>query len=409
MQNELGPAGYRVGREPAGRGMPGLRAVADASWRLLVVAGVVALVGYLAVQLQVVVIPVVLAVLLAALLAPAVRLIARPRWMPRAAATVLVILGGLAVLGLILYGVAATFIAGLPELQQQLGRSLTQLRDQLAGSPFHVSAAQLDGFGNGLLQTVQQHRAELTAGALGVAGTVGELVTGALLTLFTLIFFLYDGGRIWRFLLNGVPRAARGRVDVAGRRAFASLVAYTRAVALVAVSDAVVVGLGLWVIRVPLVIPLAALVFLAAFVPTVGAIVSGAVAVLVALVAGGFVPALLVVALLVVVGQLEGHVLQPLLLGRAVRLHPLAVVLPVAAGLVVAGVIGALLAVPLVTALDSGTRALSETPAADPDDVDPLDPASARAGGRGKNGADRGPRRLHRASPRRSPASAGSG
>jgi predicted PurR-regulated permease PerM len=193
-----------------------------------------------------------------------------------------------------------------------------------------------------------------------------------------LIFFLYDGARIWEFAVRGVPRQARNRVNVAGRRAFAALVSYTRAVTVVAATDALVVGLGLWLIGVPLVVPLTVLVFFGAFIPTVGAIVTGAIAVLIALVAKGFLAAVLVLVVLIVVGELEGHVLQPLLLGRAVRLHPLAVVLPVATGFVLTGVIGALLAVPLVAVLDAGIRSLYQANVPDPYTIDPLNPSSAR-------------------------------
>src|SRR5438105_3260327 len=176
-----------------------------------------------------------------------------------------------------------------------------------------------------------------------------------------------------------VPRALATAVAVvAGRRAFAALVSYTRAVTLVAATDALVVGLGLWVIGVPLVVPLAVLVFFGAFIPFVGAIVTGVIAVLVALVAKGLLAAVWVVLVLILVGELEGHVLQPLLLGRAVRLHPLAVVLPVATGFLLIGVIGALLAVPVVAVVDAGIRSLYQPNPVNPDTVDPLNPRSAR-------------------------------
>ena len=147
--------------------------------------------------------------------------------------------------------------------------------------------------------------------------------------LFVLIFLIHDGARIWRFVLGAVPQHVRRRADVAGRRAFASLVGYTRATVVVAAVDAVTAAVGLWVIGVPLVVPLATLIFFGAFVPTIGAVVTGIVAVLVALASGGWVDALLVIGLLLIVQNVEGYILQPLLLGRSVRLHPLAVVLPI--------------------------------------------------------------------------------
>ena len=181
-----------------------------------------------------------------------------------------------------------------------------------------------------------------------------------MLALFTLIFFLHDGRQVWSFLLLLVPRHVRPRVDVAGVRGFASLVGYVRATALVAVADAIGIWIGLTVIGVPLSLPLAALVFLGGFVPIVGAVASGAVAVLVALVTNGPVDALLVLAVVLAVQQIEGNVLQPMLLGRAVRIHALAVVLAISAGVVLAGIVGALLAVPMVAVLNSAIRSLVE-------------------------------------------------
>jgi predicted PurR-regulated permease PerM len=157
---------------------------------------------------------------------------------------------------------------------------------------------------------------------------------------------------------RGVPERVRARVDVAGRRGFAALVNYVRATAVVALVDAVGIGIGLAIIGVPLVIPLSALVFLTAFVPIIGAILAGAVAVLVALVANGFIAALVVLAVVIGVNQLEAHVLQPVLLGRAVRLHPLAVVFAIAIGLITAGIAGALLAVPLLAVLNASIKSL---------------------------------------------------
>jgi predicted PurR-regulated permease PerM len=215
---------------------------------------------------------------------------------------------------------------------------------------------------------------------LSTAATVGEVFAGIALALFALIFFLYDGPRIWRFLLRLAPRARRERVDAAGLRAFASLVGYVRATVLVAFVDAIGIGLGLFVVGVPLAVPLAALVFLGAFLPIVGAVLTGGIAVLIALVANGPVPALVVLGVVLGVMQLESHVLQPLLLGRAVSLHPLAVVLAVAAGVVISGITGALLAVPLLAVLNTAVRSFSAPTEQRPATIDPVDPRHAVAG-----------------------------
>jgi putative heme transporter len=167
-------------------------------------------------------------------------------------------------------------------------------------------------------------------------------------------------------------------VDVAGRSGFASLVSYVRATVVVAFLDAACIGIGIFIIGVPLALPLAALIFIGAFVPIIGAVITGAVAVLIALVTKGFVAAVIVLAILVGVMQLEGHVLQPFLLGRVVRLHPLAVVLVIAVGVEVAGIIGALLAVPILAVVKSAIGSLLRDPHLEPARVNALRPASAR-------------------------------
>lgn len=364
--------------------VPGpLRVGSEVSARFLVIVAAVAVVIFLVITLRVLVIPVAIALLLAALLAPAVQAVMRLR-IPRGPATAVVLVGGLAALGAMLSFVVTAFVTGLPELQAQLTRSFNEtIKPLLAGPPLNIPDDQLTNLPAVLSQAAADNQDALTSGALTTAVTVGELVAGLVLALFVLIFFLYDGAGMWRFGLRMVPRVRRDRVDVAGRRGFASLVGYTRATVLVAVVDAVAIGIGLWIVGVPLVIPLAALVFLGAFVPTVGAVLSGGIAILIALVANGPIPALIVLAIVIGVQQLEGHVLQPLLLGRAVSLHPLAVVLAVAAGLVVAGIVGALLFVPLVAVLNAAIRSLTADTEQDPDAVNPTDPQQASVPGPG--------------------------
>ncbi len=369
-------AGSRRWRVPYG-----LDVAAGLAWRLLLITAAASVVIYLAATFSVVLIPVVLALIAASLLAPEAHLMSRRvRWLPHAMATAIVVVGGLAVVGGVFTGVVFAFISGLPELTSQLTNSLSEIQDWVRTGPLGLDNEQFTAIGNQLLTSVRQSQTTIATSALGAVSTVGELFTEGLLTLFTLIFLIHDGAAIWRFLLRGVPRRVRGRTDLAGRRAFASLVGYTRAIVVVAFIDAVTAGLGLWLIGVPLAVPLAALIFFGAFVPTVGAVVSGAVAALVALVTGGVTDMLLVILLLLGVQNLEGYILQPLFLGKSIKLHPLAVVLPIACGLVVAGIPGALLAVPLVTVLDAGLRSLTRPSDAevDPTSVNPLDPRSAR-------------------------------
>jgi putative heme transporter len=351
------------------------------AWRLLLLGAAVLVVIYVLGLLGAVVVPVVLALIAASLLAPSAHALSRFRWLPHAVATAIVIVGGVAIVGGVFYGVGLAFVSGLPELSSQLLASVAGIQQWLRTGPLQLNNEQFTEVGNQLFAYLESSQATLAQSALGAVSTVGEVLTELLLALFTLIFFVYNGGQVWRFVLQAVPRQARDRTDIAGRRAFASLVGYTRATILVAAADAITAGVGLWLLGIPLPVPLAALIFFGAFVPTLGAVVSGVVAVLVGLVSGGITDALLVVLLLVLVQNLEGYILQPLLLGRSIKLHPLAVVLPIACGLVLAGIAGALLAVPLVTVVDAGVRSLtrpSDGHGLDPETVDALDPRSAR-------------------------------
>lgn len=342
-----------------------LRVAAAVSWRLLAVTGMVVVLAYVVHALRVVVIPVAVALLFTALLGPVVDWLTEHR-VPRGVATLVVLVTGLALIGALLVFVIQAFVSGLPELETQIVNSFQQIRVWLQHPPFGLPPVNLQNPLDSLSRSLASNRNAITSGALSTAVTLGQYLTGAALALFTLIYFLYGGRSMWRFLLGVVPRRARARVDVAGRRGFASLVGFIRATVLVAVLDAIGIGTGLLLVGAPLVVPLAALTFLAAFIPVIGAVVSGVVAVLVVLVAKGLVPALIVLGVVIGVQQLEGNVMQPLLMGRAVELNGVAVVLAVAVGSVLAGIAGALLSVPLLAVLNAGIRALiSGDPEAD--------------------------------------------
>ncbi|MGH3897187.1 MAG: AI-2E family transporter, partial [Pseudonocardiaceae bacterium] len=332
-----------------------LRVAAAVSWRVLAVLGMVIVVGYVLAALWVVVIPVAVALLLTALLGPVVDWLTRHR-IPRGLATLVVLIAGLSLIGGLLGFVIQAFVAGLPALRVQITNSVGAIREWLRDPPFGLPPMSLQSVLDSLSRSVTDNHSAVTSGALSTAFTVGQYLAGAALALFTLIYFLYGGRSMWCFLIRGVPRSARERVDVAGQRGFASLVGFIRATVLVAVVDAVGIGIGLFAVGAPLVLPLAALTFLAAFVPVIGAVISGVVAVLVVLVTNGPVPALIVLGVVIGVQQVEGNVLQPLLLGRAVKLNGVAVVLAVAVGSVVAGIAGAVLAVPLLAMLNAGIR-----------------------------------------------------
>lgn len=268
------------------------------------------------------------------------------------------LLGGIAVVGGILTFVVTQFIQGAPDLVEQMTRSIDGVRNWLIDGPLHLSKEQIDSAGNTAIEALQRNQEKVTTGALSTAGTLTELLTGAVLTLFTLIFLLQGGRNIFAFVTKAFPEDVRERVRDAGRAGFHSLIGYVRATFLVALVDAIGIGTGLAIMGIPLALPLASLVFLGAFVPLVGAVIAGFLAVVVALLAKGLVYALITLGLIIAVQQLEGHVLQPLVMGRAVSIHPLAVVLAIAGGGVLAGIVGALLAVPAVAFLNSATRVL---------------------------------------------------
>jgi predicted PurR-regulated permease PerM len=254
---------------------------------------------------------------------------------------------GLGVFAGIITLVVEQISAGFADLSSQVSQGIDRVRSFIVAT-FPITHGELNAAVTQFQNSLLKNRGTLATGALTTALTVGEVVTGLLLTLFTLFFFLKDGRTIWLWLIGLLPRDSRAYADEAGRRSWRTLISYVRATAAVALIDAVGIGIGLAVLRVPLVVPLAALVFLGAFIPILGSFLAGSVAVLVALVSRGPVAALIALTVVVLVMQLEGHVLQPLLLGRAVRVHPLAVVLSIAAGLLVGGVFGALIAVPMV-------------------------------------------------------------
>lgn len=335
----------------------GLRVAAAWSWRALVVGAALYALLVLAGYVAVVVVPVIVALLLAALLQPGAALLVRRRW-PHALAAATMLVVGVSVVAGIVTLVVERFTAGYDELADQVGQGIEQVQ-RFVTDNFPVSQAQIDRTLASAQQSVIDNRDTLTAGALTTAATLSEVLTGTVLALFTLFFFLKDGRPIWLWFVGLAPRASRPYLDEAARRAWRTLVSYVRATALVALSDAILIGIALAVLGVPLAIPLAALVFLGAFVPILGSFLAGTAAVLVALVSNGLVTALIVLGTTLLIMQLEGHVLQPLLLGRAVRVHPLAVVLSIGAGLLLAGIFGALVAVPLVACLNVAGTYLS--------------------------------------------------
>lgn len=346
----------------------GLRIGAAWAWRVIVLGiALIYLLKFLG-MVSIVIVPVLIALLLTALLAPAVRWLIRIH-VHRSLATAIVVVAGLGAVVGTLTVVINQFVNGLPELTRNAAEGIQQIQTWLKNGPLHLTDRQMDSAIQSVTQTINANKDTLTTGAITTATTVFEVLSGMFLVIFALFFFLRDGRIIWRFLLRLVPAPAREPLDRAGVASWASLGAYVRATVLVAFIDALGIGIALAVLKVPFALPLAALVFLGAFIPIVGATLSGAVAVLVALVTNDALTALLVLAAVILVQQVEGHLLQPLIMGRAVALHPLAVIVGIAAGVVLAGIVGALIAVPLIAVLNTAVRSLSGRPQPEPDSV----------------------------------------
>lgn len=342
---------------------PLIRAAAAWSWRLLLLLAAAYVTLEVLRLFGMVVVPVALALVITALLLPAVDFLDR-YGAARGGAVAFVLVLGLAVFGGILAFVVNQFIEGAPQLVEQVTRSIEGMRDWLINGPAKLSGDQINRAVDSFTDALRTHQTQLTTGALSTAGTIVEILGGAFLLLFTVIFFLLGGRSIWEFVTRLIPAEHRARVREAGAAGFHSLAGFARATSLVALVDAVSIGSGLAIMGIPLALPLASLIFLGAFIPVVGALITGFLAVIVALLAKGFIYALITLGLIVAVMQLEAHVLQPLVMGRAVSIHPLAVVLGLSAGGVLAGIIGALLAVPAIAFFNSFVRVLA---AEDPD------------------------------------------
>ena len=335
-----------VSTELSGTIPRGLRIATAYSWRFLVVAAAIGVAVWLVIQLKLLVIPLLVGILVTALLWPVFTWMLRHR-VPRWLAIVISVVGTLAVVGGLLWLVAWQITRQWSDVQASTVEAVDNFRTYLIQGPMHLTEEQIDGLlaqGWGFLQ----EQAELVwSGALALGSTLGHVLTGGILAFFILLCLLADGAGIWRWTLRLFPRKARRAADGAGRAGWVTVVNYARTQLLVATIDAVGIGLGAFLLGVPLAIPVAVLVFLGAFVPIVGAVVTGAIAVFLALVYNGPWIALWMLIVVLGVQQLEGHVLQPLLMGSAVKVHPLAVVLVVAGGAMIAGIPGALFAVPL--------------------------------------------------------------
>lgn len=343
---------------PTGDGVsPGMRQAAAWSWRILVVAGALALLLFLIVQLRFVVVPMAVAILLAALLVPFSNFLQRhrcPKWLAVTVSELLMI--GI-VSGLITL-VVIQVRRDWPSLVDKTLLRWEDFKDFLLESPLHLTEADITRYVESVIGTVQEDLQVLFSGALAVGSDVGQMLAGALIALFVSLFILIDGRRMSRWVIGLFPRQARAAVTGGAEAGWITLTTFVKVQIFVAFVDAVGIGLGAWILGLffggfPLVIPIAVAVFLGSFIPIVGAVVTGAVAVFVALVYLGPIPAIIMLGIVLLVQQVEGHVLQPLVMGTAVKVHPVAVVLAVASGSFLAGIAGALFAVPLIATLNA--------------------------------------------------------
>jgi predicted PurR-regulated permease PerM len=326
------------------------------SWRLLLLAAALYLIARVIGVLYIVVVPCTAALLLTALLQPLTTRLRRAG-LPNLAATWCTLLIAALVLGGLVMLVTNRVSADYPSLVTQVKHTTTQVESWLSGAPFHIKSSSVQNALNDIPGYLSKHKA-LVEGTVVTGGKIAaEFFGGLVLMLFVLFFLIKDGERIWAWLIGALRPDTAERVNRAGHAAWLAVVYYMRGTVAVAAIHAIVIGIVLWVLGAPLVFPLAVLVFLAAFVPLVGLLVAGALAILVTLAAKGWIAALILLGVLIVEDQLEAHLLQPQVVGRVIRLHPLAVILSLAVGSVLAGIAGAVVAVPIVAVI---TRAVPE-------------------------------------------------
>lgn len=334
----------------------GMRIAGAWSWRILALAGVIALLIFLIIQLRLIVVPFLVAILLASLLVPFVQWLQRHRW-PKWLAVLLAEVGLIGIVSGLVYVVVTQVISGFPDIRDRSAVFYDGLKRMLLDSPLHLTEAQINEYLAGTWRAIQEDGNVLLSGALSAGSSFGHALAGILLVLFATLFFLIDGRRIWAWTVRLFPRNARPAVDGAGRAGWSTLSEFVKVQIFVAFIDAVGIGLGAWILGLfyggfPLVLPIAIAVFLGSFIPVIGAVLTGVLAVFVALVYLGVWPAVIMLGIVLVVQQVEGHVLQPFVMGTAVKVHPLAVVFAVAAGGFLAGIAGALFAVPVIATLN---------------------------------------------------------
>jgi predicted PurR-regulated permease PerM len=339
------------------RDLPGpmLRLAADYAWRLVVVGFVFYVAVYLLGRLALVAIPFLVSLLVTALLRPVLNFFRR-HGAGRGVATLATVLGSFILVGGLLTLVVIRAAEQAPQLGNEINSLIPHVKHWLIHGPLHLNQKSVNNISTTITQDITKNSSTIASTALSTTKSVLDAAGGFLLVVFSTIFLLYDGERVWAFTTLAAPAPLRGRVDAAGRAAWVTLSHYVRGTLVVAAFHGVVMAITLSLLGVPLAFPLAVLIGLGSFVPLVGAILTGVLAVGVAGLSKGLVAAIVVVAVLLLDGQIEGHVLQPFVVGRYVRVHPLGVVLALGAGALLFGIFGAIVAVPVVACLNSGVK-----------------------------------------------------
>ena len=359
--------GAAIGRA-ADQNVPApLRNAAAWAWRMLLVAAVVYLAFKVAVALRLLVLPFIAATLLCALLQPLASLLRARLKMPNLLATWVTLLLAIGVLTGVGILITNQVQAGYPKLAHEVLHTVHQTQQYLAGPPFRLNGTKINQISKNLVNYLAQHKTVVAGTVLTGGKYFAEVLAGLILTVFITFFLLKDGKERWqglmisfeKFRYGNTGEAYRAAIERSGRAsgaAWTALVNYIRGTTIIALIHAVLIGIALWVLGVPLIMPLAILVFIAAYVPLVGILIVGALAILVTLATQGGVAAIILLLVFLGENQLESHLLQPLVIGRAVRLHPLEVIVVLAVGGIVAGIPGAIIAVPTAAVISAAWR-----------------------------------------------------
>jgi predicted PurR-regulated permease PerM len=346
--------------DPADEAVPhGLRIGAAFTWRLLVIAAALAGIGFLAHLLAEIVIPFLVGIIVAALLVPLSDVLQRHRWPKWLAILVALLIGIAVVVGLLLL-VTERVVTALPVLEKQIGALGNSLNRLLATHPFGLTPEKINGYVSDIVQWLQNNASQIALRAANVGKRVVGLLEGIFIIIFVTLFAMIDGAGIWAWTTRLFPRRARARIDFAGRAGWRTLKEFVRIQIFVAALEAVAIGFGAWIIGVPLATPIAVIVFFGALVPIIGSIVAGAAAVVIALLFNGWINALIMFGIVLLVNQIEGNVLHPLITGGAVKVHPLGIVLGVMAGAAIGGIAGAFFAVPVIATANSMIHAAAD-------------------------------------------------